>query len=83
MTLEDAINVCKDALEKRIPKTPRLEHKNYYCPSCGEWIMWDDAIPNEYDNFCGKCGQAIDFGQDPFCPPSLTTNPFINTKINE
>ena len=56
---------CKafEALEKQIPKKPLHIHKNYYCPICKEdgWIMWDDAIPNDTDKYCGKCGQAIDW----------------------
>ena len=38
-------------------------HKNYYCPICKEdgWMLWDDAIPNDTDEYCGKCGQAIDW----------------------
>ena len=57
--------ICKaiEAIEKQIPKKPLHMHKNYYCPVCKEdgWILWDDAIPNDMDNYCGKCGQAIDW----------------------
>ena len=51
------------ALEKQIPKKPLHMHKNYYCPICKEdgWILWDDAVPNDMDEYCGKCGQAIDW----------------------
>ena len=51
------------ALEKQIPKKPLHIHKNYYCPICKEdgWMLWDDAIPNDMDKYCGKCGQAIDW----------------------
>ena len=51
------------ALEKQIPKKPLHMHKNYYCPICKEdgWMLWDDAIPNDMDKYCGKCGQAIDW----------------------
>lgn len=52
-----------DAIKKQIPMKPLHEHKNYYCPVCREngWMLWDDAIPNDMDSFCGKCGQAIDW----------------------
>lgn len=52
-----------DAIKKQIPMQPLHEHKNYYCPVCREngWMLWDDAIPNDMDSFCGKCGQAIDW----------------------
>ena len=56
---------CKaiEALEKQIPKKPLHIHKNYYCPICKEdgWMLWDDAITNDMDKYCGKCGQAIDW----------------------
>lgn len=48
-----------DALEKQIPKKPRHEHLNFYCPNCGNWLLWDDAEPNDNDLFCPKCGQHI------------------------
>lgn len=51
------------ALDKQIPKKPLHMHKNYYCPICKEdgWMLWDDAIPNDVDKYCIKCGQAIDW----------------------
>ena len=61
-----AISMAIDALEKQIPKKPLHMHKNYYCPICKEdgWMLWDDAIPNDMDKYCGKCGQAIDWSDD-------------------
>ena len=58
-----AISMAIDALEKQIPKKPLHMHKNYYCPICKEdgWLLWDDAIPNDMDKYCGICGQAIDW----------------------
>ena len=58
-----AISIAIEALEKQIPKKPLHMHKNYYCPICKEdgWMLWDDAIPNDMDKYCGKCGQAIDW----------------------
>ena len=57
-----AISIAIEALEKQIPKKPLHMYKNY-CPICKEdgWILWDDAIPNDMDAYCGKCGQAIDW----------------------
>ena len=59
-----AFETAIEALEKQIPKKPLHMHKNYYCPICKEdgWILWDDAIPNDMDKYCGKCGQAISWG---------------------
>ena len=52
-----------EALEKQIPKKPLHKHKNYYCPICKEdgWMLRDDAVHNDMDKYCGKCGQAIDW----------------------
>lgn len=44
-----------------IPQAPDIKGRNYYCPSCHQWLLWLDAVPNENDNYCGKCGQAIDW----------------------
>ena len=62
----DAIDMAIEALEKQIPKKPIHMHKNYYCPICKEngWMLWDDAIPNDMDKYCGKCGQAIDWEEN-------------------
>ena len=61
-----AISMAIEALEKQIPKKPLHMHKNYYCPICKEdgWMLWDDAIPNDMDKYCGICGQAIDWSDD-------------------
>ena len=52
-----------EALEKQVSKKPLHMHKSYYCPVCKEdgWMLWDDAVPNDMDNYCGMCGQAIDW----------------------
>ena len=58
-----SLDIAIEALEKQIPKKPLHMHKNYFCPICKEdgWMLWDDAIPNDMDKYCGKCGQAIDW----------------------
>ena len=63
---ENALAIAIDALEKQVPKKPLHMHKNYYCPICKEngWMLWDDAIPNDMDKYCGICGQAIDWSDD-------------------
>ena len=59
----EKVNLALEALDKQIPKKPLHMHKNYYCPICKEdgWMLWDDAVPNDMDKYCGKCGQAIDW----------------------
>ena len=61
-----SLDIAISAIEKQIPKKPIHMHKNYYCPICKEdgWMMWDDAIPNDMDKYCGICGQAIDWRDD-------------------
>ena len=62
----EKVNLAIIALEKQIPMKPLHMHKNYYCPICKEdgWMLWDDAIPNDMDKYCGKCGQAIDWEEN-------------------
>ena len=63
---ESALALAIEALEKQIQKKPLHMHKNYYCPICKEdgWMLWDDAIPNDMDKYCGMCGQAIDWEEN-------------------
>ena len=63
---ESALALAIEALEKQIPNKPLHMHKNYYCPICKEdgWMLWDDAIPNDMDKYCGICGQAIDWEEN-------------------
>ena len=62
----EKVNLALEALDKQTPKKPLHMHKNYYCPICKKdgRILWDDAIPNDMDEYCGKCGQAIDWKED-------------------
>ena len=59
----EALSKAVEAIEKQIPKKPLHMHKNYYCPVCKAppWMLWDDAVPNDMDKYCGICGQAIDW----------------------
>lgn len=58
-----AFDLAISSLEKQIPKKPLHMHKNFYCPVCKEdgWLLWDDAEPNDFDSYCCKCGQALDW----------------------
>ncbi len=51
-----------EALEKRVPKKYKkmqpCKSVNYYqCPLC-------DGLLHISENFCGECGQAIDWSED-------------------
>ena len=63
---KNALKLAIEALGKQIPKKPLHMHKNYYCPICkeDEWLLWDDADPNDMVKYCGICGQAIDWEDD-------------------
>lgn len=53
---------CKSALEKQIPQKPIGDCVFYlnelYCPSCRKFLGFPH---NAHPNFCGKCGQALDW----------------------
>ena len=51
----------RETMAKGKPMKPIHKEKNLYCPNCDHWLLWDDAIPNEWDNYCGICGQKIDW----------------------
>ena len=63
--IDEAIDLSIEALEKQIAKKPLHMHKNFYCPNCKEdgWIVWDGAEINDMDNYCGICGQRIDWSE--------------------
>lgn len=58
----EMVDMVLDAIDKQIAKKPKHEHLNFYCPNCGNWLLWDDAEPNDNDLFCPKCGQHILWG---------------------
>lgn len=51
--------VCKEALEKQIPKKPQLD-KCYKCPNCNSHIF--HVFDNE--KCCMYCGQALDWSDN-------------------
>ena len=55
------------ALEKQIPKKPKITIYNGYCPQCGEAFgrinIETAALTGfKYFGFCPICGQALDWG---------------------
>lgn len=61
MSLCEALDIAKEALEKQIPKKPYLDNDNgiyekEYCPACNRSLF-----PN--DPYC-RCGQAIDWSKN-------------------
>lgn len=59
-----ASNIAIKALEKQIPKKPKMRHfKKYdryndgWCPCCESYV-----IEENNKNFCSECGQRLDWG---------------------
>ena len=62
--------VCKEALEKQIPKQPKYEDvDNVYgaikrtCTACGDVCMVSKGA-KPYEHYCRQCGQALDWSDD-------------------
>lgn len=73
----EALETAIGALEKQIPEKPTEEAHdekalsyNLYCPACERVIGYRGTITGriaqKYGNedYCGKCGQAIDWSED-------------------
>ena len=66
----ECIELCKEALEKQIPKKVVLKNgvnllrgKCYSCPNC-DWFFgyqYESKIEEIYANYCPDCGQALDW----------------------
>lgn len=68
----DALEMAIEALEKQIPKKPKIELSSagliasYYCPICGRYFgdrARNCAILFHTPKYCG-CGQAIDWSSE-------------------
>ena len=66
---DDFLDICKEALEKQIPKKPGIiEGKMWVCPTCNNNLLWlYEKYPEKKTElnkglpFCLSCGQAIDW----------------------
>ena len=63
--ITEALLMAKDALEKQIPKKPYNSHYKQLndeikLHSCYRCVSCDHIIPY-MQNYCGNCGQAIDW----------------------
>ena len=72
-----AMQVCKSALEKQIPKKPKIkldfagliqenkcECKYHYCPCCKQELIAtinDRIVSGRKHKYCKHCGQALDW----------------------
>lgn len=64
---KNALKMAIKALEKQIPKKPKMRHtKDFdgyndgWCPCCGKYVQ-----ELEYDKkYCQECGQKLDWGEE-------------------
>lgn len=55
-------NMVIEALEKQIPKKLIINNYSYLCPICDTSYAHKREYPTGYKNYCGKCGQKLDWG---------------------
>lgn len=65
----EAMEMAFSALERQIPKKPTVPVDTWLCPSCGESVEYqqklgDNVLYHGQHDFCPKCGQAIDWGNE-------------------
>lgn len=62
-TVNEACRVAVKALKKQIPKKPIFDEDKelYVCPVCKELNAY---APDDFNDFCELCGQAIDNSLD-------------------
>lgn len=57
ITLEEAVDMANEALEKQIPKKPKENIIGVYCPECRYFLSGTG-------HYCEHCGQAIDWTEE-------------------
>lgn len=58
--IDDALELLKEQSVK-----PRRNGRVWLCGNCGEYVGFEDHDendPNEFDNYCRKCGKAVAWG---------------------
>lgn len=75
--VEEACLLACKALEKQIPKKPKVETfsyiylddyfgRQYFCPNCNRLLINEDMhgfFSGRKRQYCDVCGQAIDWGE--------------------
>ena len=61
--VDEACLVACAALDKQIPKKPRETRHALMCASCGHKIT-EKGCKKLNRNYCKKCGQKIDWGNE-------------------
>ena len=52
------INAAIEALNKQMPKKPKLKGEYYICPVCG---VYQEYLTDGKPPYCVNCGQALDW----------------------
>lgn len=73
-TTQDDLQTIKEALEKQIPKKPKIikyeseyDTRDYFCPICNKcFIHFVDGefYAGKKDCWCSECGQKIDWSEN-------------------
>lgn len=63
-----AMEIAVDAMEKQIPKKPKVIIDTWSCPTCAgkveyQTMLGENIIYHGGYDFCQKCGQAIDWSE--------------------
>ena len=64
----DMLLLCKNALEKQIPKKPKgvidpiFRDVTTACPSCYNSNLANSFVRERVYDYCPNCGQALDWG---------------------
>ena len=59
-----ALSITQKAIEKQIPKKPKVNYPAIFCPYCRNHIITrldGDLIAGRKQKCCDKCGQALDW----------------------
>ena len=64
----EAIGIAVKAVERMIPKKPKVPIDTWLCPSCGKSVEYqqklgDNVLYQGQHDFCPDCGQAIDWSE--------------------
>ena len=65
------VEECREAVEKQKPK--QAEHSKWIgingalydlCPTCGTNLCTDSFLGEQKENYCGNCGQKLDWSEE-------------------
>ena len=65
---KEALKLAISALEKQIPKKPKVPIDTWVCPDCGrdveyQVMLGENILFGGQYNYCPNCGQKIDWSE--------------------